>query len=103
MLREGDANGSCFISAGILINVVGFAGAIGRDVPAGAQYLYNVNFFGGFIVAAGVYWGLCKISPIPACSDHWMEVGDAIDDVQLAYDGSDLERNDKLDGDTKMV
>lgn len=27
--------------AGILINVVGFAGAIGRDVPVGAQYIYK--------------------------------------------------------------
>lgn len=98
-----DANGS-YYSAGILINVVGFAGAIGRDVPDGAKYLYNVNFFGGFIVSGLVYWVLCKVFPIPACSDHWMEVGDAVDDVQLAYDGSDVEeRTDKLDGDTKMV
>lgn len=87
-----------------MINVVGFAGAIGRDVPDGAKYLYNVNFFGGFIVSGTVYWALCKVFPIPACSDHWMEVGDAIDDVHLAYDASDLEeRHDKLDGDTKMV
>lgn len=98
-----NTNDSCY-SAGILINVVGFAGAIGRDVPDGAKYLYNVNFFGGFIVSGLVYFVLCKVSPIPACSDHWMEVGDAIDDVPLAYDASDLEeRNDKLDGDTKMV
>lgn len=27
--------------AGILINVVGFAGAVGRDVPIGAQYIYK--------------------------------------------------------------
>lgn len=27
--------------AGILINVVGFAGAIGRNVPVGAQYIYK--------------------------------------------------------------
>lgn len=27
--------------AGILINVVGFAGAIGRKVPKGAQYIYK--------------------------------------------------------------
>ena len=27
--------------AGILINVVGFAGAVGRDVPVGAQYIYK--------------------------------------------------------------
>ena len=27
--------------AGILINVVGFAGAVGRTVPVGAQYIYK--------------------------------------------------------------
>lgn len=72
--------------AGILINVVGFAGAIGRDVPIGATYIYNLNFFCGFIVSSGSYWGLCKIWPIPAVSDRWMEVGDEIDDLRVAYD-----------------
>lgn len=62
--------------AGILINVVGFAGAVGTPVPVGATYLYNVNFFGGFIVAATVYYMLCWVSPIPACSDVWLEVDD---------------------------
>lgn len=72
--------------AGILINVVGFAGAVGRKVPAGATYIYNVNFFAGFIVSSAVYWGLCRLFPIPATSDVWMEVGDEITDVRLAYD-----------------
>ncbi|KAI0197611.1 permease for cytosine/purines, uracil, thiamine, allantoin-domain-containing protein [Astrocystis sublimbata] len=73
--------------AGILINVVGFAGAVnGGNVPIGATYIYNVNFFAGFIVAAAVYWISCKISPIPACSDKWLKVGDQIDEVRLAYD-----------------
>ncbi|WYZ45873.1 hypothetical protein EsH8_IX_000098 [Colletotrichum jinshuiense] len=72
--------------SGILINVVGFAGAIGREVPVAATYIYNLNFFGGFIVSGGMYWALCKVSPIPATSDKWMEVGDEIDDVHVAYD-----------------
>jgi len=72
--------------SGILINVVGFAGAIGRDVPIGATYVYNVNFFCGFGVAGVIYWALCKFFPVPATSDKWMEVGDAIDDVRVAYD-----------------
>ncbi|KAI1339534.1 permease for cytosine/purines, uracil, thiamine, allantoin-domain-containing protein [Xylariaceae sp. FL0016] len=74
--------------AGILINVVGFAGAInGTDtVPVGATYIYNVNFFAGFIVSSALYWALCRLFPVPACSDVWMEVGDQVDDVRLAYD-----------------
>lgn len=72
--------------AGILINVVGFAGAVGREVPIGATYIYNVNFFAGFLVAGAVYWILCHFFPIPAVSDKWMEVGDEIEDLRVAYD-----------------
>ena len=71
--------------AGILINVVGFAGAVGTPVPKAAEYIYELNFFGGFIVASTVYWSLCRAFPIPACSDRWLEVGDEISDVSLAY------------------
>lgn len=70
--------------AGILINVVGFAGELGTSkVPIGAIYLYRVNFFGGFIVSSVVYWTLCKQFPIPAVSAEWMEVGDQITEVTL--------------------
>ena len=75
--------------AGIIINVVGFAGAIGKKVPIGATYVYNVNFFGGFIVASGTYYLLSKVLfPIPACSDKWLEVGEEITEVRLADDTS---------------
>jgi len=72
--------------AGILINIVGFVGAIGRDVPPGATYIYNVNFFAGFIVSGGVYYLLCKFFPIPACADTWTEIGAEIRNVSVAYD-----------------
>ncbi len=75
--------------AGILINIVGFVGAVtSHKVPIGATYIYNVNFFAGFIVAAAVYWICCKFFPVPACSDTWLEVGDQINEVTLAYDGN---------------
>ena len=74
---------------GILINIVGFVGAIGRPVPQGAKYLYDLNFFCGFIVASGTYWVLCRVFPIPATSDKWMEVGDEIADISVAYAGSE--------------
>jgi NCS1 family nucleobase:cation symporter-1 len=77
--------------AGILINIVGFVGAIGVEVPIGAQYIYNLNFFCGFIVASGTYYLLCRLSPVPATSDVWMEVGDEIIDPSLAYEGSDFD------------
>lgn len=64
--------------AGILINVVGFAGAVGTPVPIGATYIYNLNFFCGFTVAASVYYVLCRFFPVAACSPtgQWLEVDD---------------------------
>ncbi|KAH9877746.1 hypothetical protein J1614_002963 [Plenodomus biglobosus] len=81
--------------AGILINVVGFAGAIGHEVPVGAKRIYDLNFFAGFIVAAVVYKVLCIISPVPATSDRWLEVGDEITDISVAYQSSDRDRYDE--------
>ncbi|KAI1770275.1 permease for cytosine/purines, uracil, thiamine, allantoin-domain-containing protein [Hypoxylon cercidicola] len=82
--------------SGILINVVGFAGAVnGGNAPMGATYIYNFNFFCGFIVSSAMYWALCKLFPVPACSDTWMEVGDQIDEVRLAYDQSSQQEFDE--------
>lgn len=79
--------------AGIAINVVGFAGAIGTPVPVGATYIYNVNFFAGFIVASGCYYLLCRFFPVPACADKWLEVGDEIRNLSVVYEGSDEEHH----------
>jgi NCS1 family nucleobase:cation symporter-1 len=81
--------------AGVLINIVGFVGAIGKKVPAGASRIYDLNFFAGFLVASITYWALCRISPIPATSDTWMEVGDEINDISVAYHDSDNDRYDE--------
>ncbi|GAB7350406.1 hypothetical protein MBLNU459_g1022t1 [Dothideomycetes sp. NU459] len=72
--------------AGILVNVVGFAGAVGVKVPVGATYVYNLNFFCGFAVAAVVYYTLCHFFKIPATSDTWLEVDDDGQNNSLAYE-----------------
>ncbi|CAG8126486.1 unnamed protein product [Penicillium salamii] len=59
---------------GILINIVGFAGAVGVDVPVEAKYIYQVNYFSGFIVAGGIYWLLAYLVPVPGTSDTWNEI-----------------------------
>jgi len=91
--------------AGILINVVGFADAVGTpNIPVGARYIYNVNFFGGFIVSSAVYYLLSRFFPVPACSDKWLEVGDEITDVSLVYDhssGSQREFDEEAGVDSK--
>lgn len=97
--------------AGILINVVGFAGAVGSNVPAGATYIYNLNYLCGFIFSSAVYWALCKAFPIPACSDRWMEVGEAIEDIRVAYSeedertisGDESGKGIRYDDDSKVV
>lgn len=81
--------------AGVAINIVGFVGEIGKEVPVGAKRIYDLNFFTGFLVAFFTYWALCKISPIPATSDTWMEVGDEITDISVAYHDSDNDRYDE--------
>ncbi|VVT44082.1 uncharacterized protein SAPINGB_P000293 [Magnusiomyces paraingens] len=60
---------------GILINVVGFAGATGRDVPIAAIRVYDLNFFGGFGVAMITYYGLCWAFPPPEnrLKDKWSQ------------------------------
>ncbi|KAJ5833804.1 Uracil permease [Penicillium riverlandense] len=71
---------------GILINIVGFAGAVGRKVPAGAQYIYNLNYFTGFIVSTVVYYLLVRFFPIPGVGTYWNEVDiDADEQFSVAY------------------
>jgi len=65
--------------AGILVNVVGFATRM---------KVYNLNFFAGFFVSSIVYWLCCKYSPIPATSDHWLEVGDDDNDSDIEADAA---------------
>ncbi|KAL3467981.1 permease for cytosine/purines, uracil, thiamine, allantoin-domain-containing protein [Aspergillus heterothallicus] len=78
--------------SGILINIVGFAGAVGRDVPVGAQYIYNVNYLSGFIVSFSVYLILTRFFPPIATSDTWNEVNTDIDDIQT--EGHDVDSED---------
>ncbi|KAI9826412.1 MAG: hypothetical protein M1819_007375 [Sarea resinae] len=75
--------------AGLALNMPGFVRACGGSVPIGAEYVFNVNFFGGFLVSAGCYYILCHFFPVEATSDHWMEVGDDITDGSIAYDAGD--------------
>lgn len=49
--------------AGILINVVGFAGATGRTVPVAATRIYDMSFFTGFGVSALIYWVINSVAP----------------------------------------
>lgn len=91
--------------SGILINIVGFAGAVGRKVPPGAQYIYNVNYFSGAIVSGGMYYILTRFFPVPASSDHWNEVDIDVDEFAVTYGQkvSDEEGNDAYLGDHSIT
>lgn len=81
---------------GIMINVVGFAGAVGADVPVGAEYIYNINYFSGFIVAGAMYWALSTAFPVPAASDVWNEVKYQGGSIHLTV-GKEIETVPKLE------
>ncbi|EEQ41460.1 NCS1 nucleoside transporter family protein [Clavispora lusitaniae] len=49
---------------GILPNIVGFVGACGVSIPIGAQYIYNLSYFAGYIVSFTIYALLCFFWPV---------------------------------------
>lgn len=69
---------------------MGFAGEVGRKVPVGAQYIYNVNYFSGLIVSAAMYFLLTRIFPIAATSGTWNEVDIDLDELMVA-DGQEVD------------
>ncbi|KAH6906693.1 permease for cytosine/purines, uracil, thiamine, allantoin-domain-containing protein [Coprinopsis sp. MPI-PUGE-AT-0042] len=60
--------------SGILINVVGFAGATGRDVPLAATRIYQMSFFTGFGVSSLMYYTLNRLFPVPGMADKFEEI-----------------------------
>jgi NCS1 family nucleobase:cation symporter-1 len=78
-----------------MINVVGFAGATGREVPLAATRIYQMSFFTGFGVSALVYWSLNAFSPVPGKSKTLEEV-DLTDYIyEEEGDSSSFEKNHK--------
>jgi NCS1 family nucleobase:cation symporter-1 len=74
--------------AGILINVVGFAGATGRAVPLAATRIYQMSFFTGFAVSALTYWLLTRALPVRGMAHAFEEVdvssGEERDDASFS-------------------
>lgn len=60
--------------AGILINVVGFAGATGQTVPVAATRIYDLSFFTGMGTAGLVYCVLNRIFPARGAAKNFEEV-----------------------------
>ncbi|KAJ1563154.1 hypothetical protein HK405_012423 [Cladochytrium tenue] len=50
--------------AGIVINIVGFAGAVGANVSLAASRMYNLAYFLGFIVSFSVYYTTSRVFPV---------------------------------------
>ncbi|TFY68007.1 hypothetical protein EVJ58_g1275 [Rhodofomes roseus] len=91
--------------AGILINVVGFAGATGRPVPEAATHIYDMSFFTGFGVSAVIYWGLNQVFPAVGASKTFQEIDhsgmtDATpsDEEFAKEDDLDRKSDEKADG-----
>ena len=83
--------------SGILINVVGFAGATGRSVPLAATRIYEMSFFTGFGVSALVYCGLSWAFPPAGAHAAFEEVD--VSDVEPCDEGlQDTASVDKKEG-----
>lgn len=81
--------------SGILLNVVGFAGATGRSVPLAATRIYQMSFFTGFSVSALVYLVLNALSPVPGKSPKFEEVDMSKDDDLIEeVDGGHYDRRE---------
>ena len=51
-------------------------------------------------MASGTYYLLCRFSPIPATSECWMEVGDEIRNVSVAYGAEGYDDEDSTGRDS---
>ncbi|KAJ8595845.1 hypothetical protein M405DRAFT_837575 [Rhizopogon salebrosus TDB-379] len=60
--------------AGIMINVVGFAGDTGTPVPIAATHIFQLSFFTGFGVSGIAYYILNAIFPPPGAADKFEEI-----------------------------
>lgn len=86
---------------GILPNIVGFVGATKtHKVPAGATYVYNLNFFAGFILAFVVYSGLTWFFPVAGMPElegpfakGWFEKWQEVEDFDELFAQVNKERD----------
>lgn len=101
--------------AGIIINVVGFAGAsaylsfcvvysfrltgdrpiAGRTVPLAATRIYQMSFFTGFGVSAIIYFLLNVVFPVPGKFSKFEEID--VSEGEEKSDGSSSEQEEDLD------
>lgn len=90
--------------AGILINVVGFAGAVGVTVPIAATRLYELSFFTGFFTSSIVFYILNKIWPValPSLAEcQTITVGR--DDWDAGFASKEGSFEEKADGDKERA
>ncbi|KZV72774.1 NCS1 nucleoside transporter family [Peniophora sp. CONT] len=72
--------------SGILINVVGFAGATGRSVPLAATRIYEMSFFTGFGVSMVVYLTLNYLFPPAGKNAHFLEIDESANELPASGD-----------------
>ncbi|KZP18169.1 hypothetical protein FIBSPDRAFT_829695 [Athelia psychrophila] len=89
--------------AGIVINVVGFAGATGRTVPVAATRIYEMSFFTGFGVSAVLYYLLNVAFPVPGKFSKFEEIDVSAgeENLKAISDGVSSHEEEEEDVDTK--
>jgi len=92
--------------SGIVINVVGFAGATGRTVPIAATRVYEMSFFTGFGISAIIYITLNYFFPAPGASSKFEEIDVSqfdLDEKHSEGEGDDDSIDKKIDHDVKSL
>ncbi|KAL0574403.1 uracil permease [Marasmius crinis-equi] len=89
--------------AGILINVVGFAGATGRTVPIAATRIYQMSFFTGFGVSSIIYYALNMVSPVLGKHTTFEEMDMSEGEVDKDRDDGDSSKESESRFETKSV
>ncbi|KAH9829586.1 permease for cytosine/purines, uracil, thiamine, allantoin-domain-containing protein [Rhodofomes roseus] len=92
--------------SGIVINVVGFAGAAGQPVSEAAIHIYDLSFFTGFAVSASIYWTLNQIFPAAGAAKTFQEVDHSgmisrIDGIHDPEEPEKTQSGDELESDSK--
>jgi len=85
--------------SGILINVVGFAGATGRTVPLAATRIYEMSFFTGFGISSLIYWLLNVAFPVAGKAVGFEENDETEyeDGVEGQYQGEGNDEKESLE------
>lgn len=89
--------------SGILINVVGFAGATGQTVPLAATRVYDLSFFTGLGTSGLVYWILNMLFPAPGAAKRFQEVDESAMEISTGGEATEERTDSEKDSEKEDI